>query len=358
MLVHVEKDILDYFHVDVVDVERSVDPSIEILEKIVDWKLWVWEEQNLALEIPGNLSVKRVEDGYIVSNGKTTYKMSKSGFYFDNLYRRREARYPLRDVRSVEDVKGYNWDQWKVSDEYLTLLRKRAEYLYRNTEYGLIFAVAANLHEWIQIDFVGFAEWLSMLRIRRALAEAILDHVMEVARYNTEKYVEAIGDYVQVIGFADDFGTEICPQISVQTFREMYKHRWEELFDIVKKRSKAFIFFHSCGSIYPLIRELIDIGLDILNPVQISAKGMDPEKLKKEFGDQLTFWGGGVDTQHILPLASPERVVEHVKKLIRIFAPKGGFVYASVHNIQPGVPPENIVAMFKTAYEYGRYPIS
>jgi len=203
----------------------------------------------------------------------------------------------------------------------------------------------------------GWAKWLSDLRLRKNLAEAVLDAMTEVIRYNVEKIMDAVGDYVHVVGFGDDLGTEEGPQISPQMFREFYKHRWEEIFKTVRKYSKAYIFFHSCGSIFPLIRELIDAGIDIINPVQISAKGMDPEKLKKEYGEQVTFWGGGADTQHVLPFAKPEEVVEHVRKLIRIFAPGGGFVFAPVHNIQPNTPAENVLAMYRAAYEYGRYPI-
>jgi uroporphyrinogen decarboxylase len=258
-------------------------------------------------------------------------------------------------------VKNFNWDSYKVSDDHIDMLRKKAEYLYRNTEYALIntfIGGPGGYHDAGGQNLRGWDKWLSDLRVRKPLAEAILDHIHEVMMYNIKRVVDAIGEYIQVLAIGyDDLGTEEGPQIDVKTFREFYKHRYEELIGYVKKHSKVYTWLHSCGSIYPFIREFIDVGLDVINPVQISARGMDPERLKRDFGDQIAFWGGGVDTQHIIPFAKPDEVAEHVKKLIKIFAPKGGFIYASVHNIQPNTPPENIATIYKTAYEYGKYPI-
>ncbi|MEM1607981.1 MAG: uroporphyrinogen decarboxylase family protein, partial [Ignisphaera sp.] len=249
-----------------------------------------------------------------------------------------------------------DWDLFKVSDKYVDYLRKKAEYLYKNTDYALVYSLAGRMHAWAQA-LRGWTRWLADLRLRKVLAEAVLDNIMDVLMYNVKRFVDAFGEYVQVIGFADDLGTEEGPQIPVQLFRDMYKHRYEELFGYIKKHSKMYIFLHSDGAIFPLIKEFIDAGLDIINPIQLSAKGMDPEKLKKEYGEQITFWGGGADVQRILPFANKDEVVQHVKNLIKIFAPGGGFVFAATHNIQPPTPPENIVAVFETAYKYGKYPI-
>jgi uroporphyrinogen decarboxylase len=368
-LAEVEKDVLDLFHVDVININRVLEPCapypyiwryrtrkgsvVEISDK--EWKVWIHRD-GTPVEIPKNIDIVEEEEGYVAYIKEDIIgKMPKNGYYFWGLDRWKEY-IPLANIKTVEDVKNFNWDSYKVSDDYIETLRKRAEYLYRNTEYALIFFGAGSLHEWGQ-GLRGWSTWLSDLKVRRSLAEAILDNMMDVLKHNVDRYVDAVGKYVQVIGFGDDLGTEEGPQISVQMFREFYKHRYEELFNIVKKRSKMFIFLHSCGSIYPFIREFIDVGLDVINPVQISARGMDPERLKRDFGDQIAFWGGGVDTQHIIPFAKPDEVAEHVKKLIKIFAPKGGFIYASVHNIQPNTPPENIATIYKTAYEYGKYPI-
>jgi uroporphyrinogen decarboxylase len=368
-LAEVDKDILDLFHVDVININRVLEPMapypyrfkfVSVIDgsvkEVSDREFYIWRAPyGVDIELPKYVEVIEERDGFIAYiRGKLFGKIPRGGYYFWGLDRWKQF-IPLADVKTVDDLKKFDWSSYKVPDDYVDVLKKRAEYLYKNTDYALYFGWAAVLHETIQ-SLRGWDRWLSDLRVRRSLAEAIIDNLFEILKYNVEKYVDAFGEFVQVIGFGDDFGTEEGPQISVQIFREFYKHRYEELFSIVKKRSRAYIFFHSCGSIYPLIKEFIDIGVDIINPVQISAKGMDPEKLKKEFGDQITFWGG-VDTQHVLPFAKPNEVIEHVKKLIEIFAPKGGFILAPVHNIQPPTPPENIVAMFKTAYEYGKYPI-
>jgi uroporphyrinogen decarboxylase len=375
-LAEVDKDILDLFHVDVININRVLEPIaphpyiyrfVSVIDgsvkEVSDREFYVWKAPyGVDIEIPKYVEIIEIEEGFAsYLAGKLFGIMPRSGYYFDSLVRWRKSKPPLADVKSVDDVKKFDWDLFKVADDVVEILRKRAEYLYKNTDYALINNFIGNpggYHDAGGQNLRGWDKWLSDLKIRKPLAEAILDHIHEVMMYNIKKIVSAIGEYVQVtaIGY-DDLGTEEGPQIDVKTFREFYKHRYEELIGYVKKHSKMFTWLHSCGSIYPFIKEFIDIGLDVINPVQISAKGMDPEKLKKEFGEQITFWGGGIDTQHVLPFAKPEEVVDHVKKLIKIFAPGGGFVYASVHNIQPGVPPQNIVTMFKTAYEYGKYPI-
>lgn len=351
-LAEVEKEVLELFHIDVIGVNRTLEPAFPMEHK---FKVWIYRD-GTPLEIPADIDIVKTNDGYYAYRDNNLIGiMPLNGYYFWGLDRSKHM-YPLGNVKTVDDVKKHNWEQYKVKDNNIEMLRKQAEYLYKTTDYGLVFFGCGSLHEWGQ-GLRGWSTWLSDLRLRKVLAEAILDHMIDVIMYNVKRIIDAIGRYINVIGFGDDLGTEEGPQISNQTFREFYRHRWEEIFSYVKKHSKAYIFFHSCGSIFPLIKELIDIGVDILNPVQISAKGMDPEKLKKEYGEQITFWGGGVDTQHILPFSSPQEVAEHVKKLIKIFAPGGGFVYASVHNIQPNTPAENVLTAFKTAYEYGRYPI-
>ena len=139
-------------------------------------------------------------------------------------------------------------------------------------------------------------------------------------------------------------------------YRKMIKPKQRRLVEAIKQKTDAKIFYHSCGATYDLIPDLIELGFDILNPVQVSARGMDTRKLKKEFGKEITFWGGGVDTQHILPFGSKQEVADEVKRRIDDLAPGGGFVFAAVHNIQAYVPAENIVTAFDTASSYGIYP--
>jgi len=378
-LTEIDVELIKLFHVDLIDVNRHLPPTntevyyrdvfyqcmscvyrdnvsgkAEIYEPI--WKIWTHSHFGFSEEIPACIDINVEGNNIAIYLYKTVLlgKGSISGTTFSPPDA--HGINPLANAQSVEDVKRFDWDVFKVSDRYIQFLREKAEYLYKNTDYALVFSLAGRMHAWAQA-LRGWTRWLSDLRLRKSLAEAILDNIVDVLMYNVKKYIDAFGEYVQVIGFADDLGTEEGPQISVQVFRDMYKHRYEEIFSYIKRHSKMYIFLHSDGAIFPLIKEFIDVGLDVINPIQLSAKGMDPERLKKEYGEQITFWGGGADVQRILPFAKPDEVIQHVKNLIKIFAPNGGFIFATTHNIQPPTSPENIVLTFKTAYEYGKYPI-
>jgi len=170
-----------------------------------------------------------------------------------------------------------------------------------------------------------------------------------------EDFLASVGKYIQVVVGGDDLAMQEGPLISLDLYRKLIKPRQKELFSFIKKRTAAYLFYHSCGSVSQFIPDLIEVGVDILNPVQVSAKNMDTHRLKKEFGHEISFWGGGCDTQKILSFGKPEEIKGEVKRRIRDLTPGGGFVFTQVHNIQPGVPPENIVAMFEAASEYGRY---
>ncbi|HFC49353.1 MAG TPA: methyltransferase [Thermofilum sp.] len=342
-----EEFLLNSFHVDVIDLKRSLPPSGPDNRR---WKKWVLPD-GTPCEVPewfnpepdgGGGWILRDEKGRIVS------KMPKGSLYFDGVY------HPLEKARLVKEVEDYPWERHKVSDEYVQWLKRKAEYLYHNTDYAIHFFGAGSLHEWGQA-LRGWSTWLVDLRVRKHIANAMLENMMEVLKHNLKKYVSALEGLVQVIGFGDDLGVQVGPQISPKTYREMLKPYHEELFRYVKKHSKMFVFLHSCGSIYDLIPDLIDAGVDAINPVQISARNMEPERLKREFGEQVTFWGGGVDTQSILPFSEPEEVKEHVKRNLETFKPGGGYVFNQVHNIQAKVPPQNIVEAYKAAYEYGFY---
>jgi len=148
------------------------------------------------------------------------------------------------------------------------------------------------------------------------------------------------------------------PQISPQLYRRVVKPRHKRLYQYIKENTSAYLFLHTCGSVYEFISDFIEMGVDILNPVQVSAKDMDTKKLKKEFGKDITFWGGGCDTQKVLPFGTPEEVIQEVRQRIEDLAPNGGFVFTQVHNIQTGVPPENIMAMYDTVKRYGRHSSS
>jgi uroporphyrinogen decarboxylase len=158
---------------------------------------------------------------------------------------------------------------------------------------------------------------------------------------------------VQIIQVGDDVGTQTGPQISPQMFRDVFVPRYKAIYSEIKHKSSLYIFMHNCGSIYRLLPDIIDTGVDIINPVQTSAAAMEPKRLKQEFGHDLTFWGGGCDTQRILFSGTPDEVQRDVAERIGIFAPGGGFVFAQVHNILPEAPAENVLAMYE-AFRYHR----
>jgi uroporphyrinogen decarboxylase len=164
-----------------------------------------------------------------------------------------------------------------------------------------------------------------------------------------------VGDLVDVVMIGDDLAGQQGPLFSGDFYRAVVKPRQKRLVQHIKSLTKAKIWYHTCGGCAPLVPELLDNGIDILNPVQISAAGMEPAELKARFGKQVVFWGGGCDSQHVLPFATPAEIHEHVRKNVEAFKPGGGYVFNNVHNIQARVPAENIVALYDAAYEYGFY---
>ncbi len=169
--------------------------------------------------------------------------------------------------------------------------------------------------------------------------------------------LDLVGDYVQVIKMDDDLGFKNGPLFSPELYRKIYKPRHKKIIELIKSKTDAKIFIHSDGSIVDFIPDFIDLGIDIINPVEVTAKNMDSSFLKKEFGKDISFWGGGCSNS-ILEKGTPGEVIKEVQKRILDFAPGGGFIFGSIHCIQPFIPPENIVALFDTAYKYGIYPVN
>jgi uroporphyrinogen decarboxylase len=202
----------------------------------------------------------------------------------------------------------------------------------------------------------GFEDWFTDLAADKRLAAALFDAAAEHNTALAEELLKEAGDLVDVVAISEDLGFQNGLIVSPELYRELFKPRHRKYFETVKKYTSAFIHLHSCGSIYKLIPDLIELGVDVLNPVQVAARDMDSSILGPEFGDRLSFWGA-IDTQRVLPKGTPEEVKSEVKRRIRDLAPSGGYILAAVHNIQPGVPVENIIAMYEAGREYGSYPI-
>jgi uroporphyrinogen decarboxylase len=201
----------------------------------------------------------------------------------------------------------------------------------------------------------GFEDYYMDFAGNTKLLEYFLDKLVDLKMAYWEKALAEGGDYISAIVEADDMAGQNGMLISPRAYRNIVKPRHKKLFDFIKSRTRAKIFFHSCGAVRKVIPDLIEAGIDILNPVQVSAAGMDSAELKRDFGRELTFWGGAVDPQNVLGSGGVQEVKDDARRRIDDLAPGGGFVFAPVHNIQSNVPPENVVAMWETLRAHGTY---
>lgn len=272
----------------------------------------------------------------------------KSGHYFD------WVEFPINDI-SMEALRNYKFSELD-SYESISKLKERAKYLYDNTDYALSGTAIFGGGVFEQPSrIMGMERFLMSLAANEKFANMVMEKIVELYLENTSRFLDEIGKYIQVFVYWNDLSTQLGPMISPEVYRRLIKPKDKRLVNLVKSKSDAKFFFHGCGAVKDFIPDLIDIGVDILNPVQVSAEGMDTAKLKKEFGDYITFWGGGCHCQHILPNGTSNEVRDEVKRRISDLAPGGGFVFAAVHNIQDDIPPENIMAMFEALEEYGKY---
>ena len=254
--------------------------------------------------------------------------------------------FPLKNA-SLEYLEEYDFSL--IDELELELLRRRARDLYEQTEYAVFGWLGGSVFEATHY-LLGFDEAMSRLVDDRPFMMRLFERLTEQTVRNVELYLDAVGPYIQVIGFYDDFGIQTGPMISPSLFRELIKPHLKKIFDRVHELSDARVFLHTCGSVYEFMEDFIEVGVDILNPVQTSAFNMAPDILKEKFGNRIVFWGGGCDVQRVLPLGSPEDVRRDVRRRIGILGEGGGFVFAPIHNILVDIPPENVSAMYEEAY--------
>ncbi len=253
----------------------------------------------------------------------------------------------------VADLESY--DGWPDPSDpgRVRGLREKARQLHEETDYAIVFQLPyAIVRECQRVR--GFGEWLADLLAAPAFAEGLMERSLEVSTGIALAALEEVGDYVDVVIFPEDLGIQDMCYVRPDLYRKVIKPYHRRLVEAIKSKTAAKVLIHSDGSIYDIVGDLIDIGIDVLNPVQVSARKMDTKRLKKEFGQHLGFWGA-IDTHRALPYGTPEEVSAEVRTRIDDLSAGGGYVVASVHNIQAEVPPENIVAMFRTACEYGIY---
>ncbi len=273
----------------------------------------------------------------------------QNGLWYD-LY-----KHPLgEDTVRPEKLAAYTFPKGNEPHR-IAGLREQAEKIKAAGFAVVLKSACAGLFE-MHIRIRGMQNAMLDLMMDHHTAGTVLDGVLRYKLEYWEMALDELGHLVDVVAEGDDFGTQTSQLISPDTWRDFIKPRQTELIQAMRKKApNAKVFFHSCGNIRPFLPEFIDMGIDIINPVHITAAGMQPLQLKKDFGKDVVFWGGGIDTQDVLPHATPAQVRDAVKRSLDIFAPGGGFVFNTIHNIQADVPPDNIVALYETVLAYGVY---
>ncbi len=292
------------------------------------------------LELPdGSLAVLNKE-------GTVIAKRPAKGLYFDDVY------HPLAECEDEAEIDAM--DLPGITDEEMAYQRKQAKDLYENTEFAISGATSFSLFEKGWKDW-GYENFLVNLYTEPELIEYYLDKLTDAYIVMMERYLDAVGDYVQIVQSNDDFGSQNGMLISPELYRKYFKPRHAKINAAIKKKNKnVHISLHSCGSIYPIMGDIIESGFDILNPVQKECANMDPVQIKKEFGDKLTIWGGACSTQTTMTHGTVDDIIKEAQDMIKVYAPGGGFVFGAIHNIQADIVPEKITALFETALKYGK----
>jgi uroporphyrinogen decarboxylase len=260
--------------------------------------------------------------------------------------------HPLADA-TLRDAADYPWPKGDDPSRFAGL-RERALRIRNETPYAVVSGISGVIYEngWY---LRGLEQWLCDLLTAPEFCEAVLDQMLKYWLDWFRLFLDVAGDIVDVIMIGDDLAGQNGPLFSPEIYRRLVKPRQKRLVQYILSRTRAKIWYHTCGSCVAHIPDLIDNGIHILNPIQVGAKNMDPRELKRRFGKELSFWGGGCESQRILPRGTAADVAANVKSNLAALMPGGGYVFTGVHNIQGEVPPENIVALFDTAYAYGKY---
>jgi uroporphyrinogen decarboxylase len=351
-----EDELLDLFRVDVVDIGRAFNtedsawqPTALADGQAAFYPAWFHPERQ-----PDGSFVARMQDGLDIAH------MPAGGTFFDQSYFPYLEGYPLDFSDLSVEMGRILWaalvhSPWDHAGDpgFWDTLRARAIDLRSRGDRALMLVIGCNLFEWGTF-LRRMDQFLMDLAADPGQVEKLLDALLERHLAGLEKACLAVGDVVDIIRFGDDLGANGGPFMSPGTYRRLFKPRHRMLCDYVHKHSRMKTFLHSCGSIRALLPDLIEAGYDIINPVQTTCRGMEPEGLKADFGRDICFWGGGCDTKTILPKATPMEVKDHVKRRLEIFMPGGGFVFNTVHNILPEVPPRNIVAMYEAVHEFSK----
>ena len=344
----IDDDILDMFSVDAIEMGRGF-----CLED-KDWKDWVLPD-GTPCQIPYYIDVeKRGNDWILKLNGNELSIQKQGCLYFEQTYfPLAERDFAGDDFADLEDLLGKQ--MWAVphpgahlplDDEGLEQMSKATKNLRKSTDKAIIGLFGGSMFEMC-LNLCRMDNFLVNIALYPEATHRLLEKLCKIHLESLEKWMAAVGEHIDIVVFGDDLGGQSGPLISLEMYREFIKPYHKKLWQRTKQLGDVKTLLHCCGSIAPFMEDFIEIGLDAVNPVQISAEGMDAVTLKEKFGSDICLWGGGCDTRDVLPNATPEQVRKHVKENVEIMSPDGGFVFQQVHNILAGVPAENIVAMFE-----------
>ncbi len=363
MLGEIGHDLVDVLGVDVVGLGL---PTTSVGFKNEGWKPWTTFDGTPVL-VPAGFNTEPAPNGDILMypcgdrSVPACARMPKGGFYFDAISRQA----PIDDDKlNVDD----NLEEFgEISDDDLSHLQRESARLaatgkaimanFGGTSFGDIGTVPGlKLRHPKGVRDV--EEWYISLNSRRDYIYNVFERQRDIALKNLEKIHHVVGDSVTAVRVtAADFGAQQGPFIGPKTYRALFKPFHVRVNDWIHANTSWKCVIHSCGSIWRLLDDIVDAGFDALNPVQTSAAEMDPAMLKRRYGDRLTFWGGGIDTQHVLPFGTPDEIREMVRDRMRIFAPGGGFVFNTIHNVQAGIPAANLLALYQAVEAYRSYPV-
>jgi uroporphyrinogen decarboxylase len=341
----IDEDVLGRFHADTIELGRgfSLDDKY--------WSAWTLPD-GTPCQVPVWAKPERQDGQWVLrsGSGQILAKMPNGAIYFE------QCHWPFLekdDLDRLPEALGLNMWGGVASPpgplgsgpEGERLLAEGAREFREHSDRAIVGLFGGNLLEvgqWLyRMD-----NFLMLLAGNPRRAHEFLDRLVEIHLANLERYLAAVGSSIDIIGFGDDLGMQNGPQMSRAMYQEFFKPRHAKMWRRAKELADVKVMLHCCGGVRPLLPDLIEAGLDAINPVQISCAGMDAAGLKRDFGDHITFWGGGCDTRFVLSHGTPDEIRKHVREQVSILAPGGGFVFQQVHNILADVPPENIVAMF------------
>ena len=360
MLGLVDDDVLRALEVDVVGLWS---PSNFLGIRNANWKPWTMPDGTPVM-MAGGMAISRGDGNIYLHpegdlNEAPSMRMPEGGYFFDNIDRGGE--FDEDDLNAVRDYKN---DFGLFSDEACRYLESESVRLSTETSYGVVgmcggggfgdvFALPGSWLRGKPRVIRKMEDWLHAHVLYQDYILELFEYQLGFALKNLEMYKQAVGDRIQVVWIGGtDFGTQNAPVFSVETYRTLYKPFLKRINDWVHENTSWKTFFHTCGAIVPFLDDFYETGMDILNPVQCSAAGMEPAMLKEKYGDKFVFWGGGVDTQHVLPFGTPEEVKSQVKERLEVFSKGGGFVFNTIHNIVGRTPVENVAAMYEAFREY------